>query len=169
MGYSLFTSRKLFYCNMISMINSQLDTIAQAKMNLMTLSANIADGKITAEEIASDPMNLNNYIGFIQGSDAFKQSEEGGGSAAGVVSDLMNEKQYSKEDFDAIAKLLDESLGAEYAKVQSKRLAAEETKLDLQQKRLETKLTAAQQQLQQIQEAEGRAIESATPRYAGLA
>lgn len=169
MGYSLFTSRKIFYCNMVSNINSQLDSIAQAKMNLMTLTANIADGKITVDEIASDPMNFNNYLGFIQGSDAFKQSEQGGGSAVSSIGGFLSGQEYSEQDAIAIAELLDQSLGSEYAKVQSKKLAAEENKLDLQQKRLETKLTAAQQQLQAIQEAEGRAIQNATPKYAGLA
>ncbi len=169
MGYSLFTCRKIYYCHMISEINRQLDQICMEKQNLMTLAANISDGKITVDELASDPMNFNNYMGFIEGSEAFKQSEEGAGNAVSAIGGFLTGKEYSEQDAAAIAQLLDESLGSEYAKVQSRKLTAEENKLELQQKRLETKLTAAQNQLQAIEQAEGRAIQNATPKYAGIA
>ncbi len=169
MGYALFTARKTYYCNMINQINLQLDQICQQKQSLLNLSANIADGKVTVDELVSDPMNFNNYMGFIEGSAAFNQSEEGAGNLVGTIGGFLTNKEYSEQDAAILAQLLDESLGTEYAKIQSKRLTAEENKLELQQKRLETKLTAAQNQLQAVEQAEQKAIQNATPKYAGIA
>ena len=39
---------------------------------------------------------------------------------------------------------------------------------DIQQKKIETQLTAAQSQLQAVEQAEGKAIENATPKFAGV-
>ena len=168
MGYALFASRKIYYVNMINNLNNQLDNILQTKQSLMTLSANIADGKITIDEIASDPANLNNYLGFIQGSTAFKESDQGSGDTVGTISGFLTGKEYSPQEVAALSQLLDQSLGAEYAKQQQKRLLPEESQLDMQQKRIETKLAAAQQQLQAVEQAEGQAIQQSTPKFAGL-
>ena len=168
MGYALFTCRKIYYVNMINNLNAQLDNIAQQKQSLLTLSANIADGKVTVDELASDPTNLNSYMSFIQGSDAFKQAEQGAGDVTGTIGGFMTNQNYSEQDMQAISQLLDESLGSEYAKAQSKKLTANENILDMQQKRLETKLSAAQKQLDSIEQAEAQAVDRATPKYAGL-
>ena len=168
MGYALFTCRKIYYVNMINNLNAQLDNIMQQKQSLMSLSANIADGKVSVDEIASDPGNLNNYLSFMQGSDAFKKSDQGSGNVVSTVGGFLTGKEYSEQDAAAIAQLLDESLGTDYAKAETKKLVAAENQLDMQQKRLETKLTAAQRQLEAIEQAEGQAIQSSTPKYAGL-
>ena len=164
----LFTSRKLYYCNMIHTLNMQIDNIAMEKQNLLTLSASIVDGKITAEEFANDPMNYKNYLGFMEGSEAFKQSEQGAGEAVNSIGGVLNGKEYTEEDVAAISQLLNESLGREYAKEQSKKLAAAEHQLDMEQKKLETKLTSAQKHLEQVEQAEARAIQSSIPKYSGL-
>ena len=168
MGYALFTCRKIYYVNMINNLNAQLDNIAQQKQALLNLSANIADGKVTVDELASDPSNLNNYLSFIEGSDAYKNSEQGAGDVTGTIGGFMSGKEYSEQDAAAIAQLLDESLGTEYAKAQTKKLVANENQLDMQQKRLETKLTAAQRQLEAVEQAEAQAVQNSTPKYAGL-
>ena len=43
-----------------------------------------------------------------------------------------------------------------------------ENMIDKQQANIETKLTATQQELQKVQEAEGKAIQNSTPKYGGI-
>ena len=52
--------------------------------------------------------------------------------------------------------------------VETKRLAAIENQLDQMQKKLETKISATQQELQSVEQAEAQAIQNATPKYAGV-
>ena len=168
MGYSLFASRKLYYCAIVSKINAELDAIVQKRLSLVTLSTHINDGVVTPEEIASDPANLNSYLGFIQGSQAYNESEKGGGTATNIVTGLLEEKNYADEEKKKILKLLGQQLGEEYAKEQTRVLNKVEAALDIQQKQLETKLTIAKNQLQAIQDAEGEAIKDSTPKYNGV-
>ena len=65
MGYALFANRKIFYTNLIFTLQSRLDNIMQQKNSLLNFSANISDGKVTVEEIASDPTNFNNYSEYL--------------------------------------------------------------------------------------------------------
>lgn len=61
------------------------------------------------------------------------------------------------------------SLGQEYYQnVESKKIAARENELDVKQKRLETKISALQADLQACEQAEAKGIQNATPKYAGL-
>lgn len=170
MGYALFASRKIYYQSMINNLNVQIDNIVQEKSRLLSFSAGIADGKITVDELAQDPSNLNRYMAFIEGSDAYKKNEDGGGKAVGVIGGFLagNEKEYTQADVAVLSQLLDESLGSEYAKSYDKRVTAAENQLDLQQKRLETKLEAMKNQLQSVEQAEAQAIQRAVPKFAGL-
>ena len=115
---------------------------------------------------------MNNYIEFMNGAQVFKSSEEGGGDVEPMMNELYQQEAKDKVDQRKLAILqenLNKKLDREYSKSITKKLTARELVLDQKQKVLETKLTAAQQQLQAIQQAEGRAIQEATPKYAGLA
>ncbi len=171
MGYALFARRKIYYTNLIFTLQSQLDNITQQKNNLINFSANISDGKVTVEEIASDPTNFNNYSEFLQGADAYINTADDEGGAATSIGEIgsMAAEQNNNEDYLAsIAEMLNQSVNQEYANQYSKKLEALENQLDMQQKRIETKLTAAEQQLQAVEEAEGSAIERSTPKFNGV-
>ncbi len=171
MGYALFANRKLFYTNLVFSLQQKLDNISQQRQSLINFSANISDGKVTVDEIASDPTNFGNYAEYLQGSDAYMNTDDadgGAGSTITAIGDFASAQGYSEEQMQAIANLLNESVSEEYAKQYSKKLEAVDNQLDLEQKKIETKLTAAQKQLEAVEEAEGQAIEKATPKYSGI-
>ncbi len=171
MGYALFARRKIYYTNLVNELNQKIDNITQQKQSLLNLSANVADGSVTIDEIAADPTNLSNYVDFLEGVEAYENTDDADGGAATSIStigDLAVDNGYSEEELQSIAELLNSACSTKYAEVYEKQLEAQENQLDLQQKRLETQLTAAQSQLESVEQAEGDAIENATPKYSGV-
>ena len=167
MGYALFANRKIYYTNLIFTLQSKLDNIMQQKNSLLTFSANIADGKLTVDEIASDATNFNNYAEYLQGADAYLNTDEVQ-DTVGEIGSIATETNESEEYLATIAELLNTSVNEEYARQYNKKLEVLENQLDMQQKKIETQLSAAQSQLQAVEEAEGQAIEKATPKYNGV-
>lgn len=171
MGYALFANRKIMLTNLVFTLQCKLDNIMQQKQSLINFSANISDGKVTVEEIASDPTNFNNYAEYLQGADAYINTADDEGGAAtsiGEIGSLAQEQNNSEEYLASIAAMLNEAVNQEYAKQYNKKLEALENQLDMQQKKIETQLTAAQNELQAVEQAEGKAIENATPKYNGV-
>lgn len=171
MGYALFANRKIFYTNLVFTLQSKLDNIMQQKQSLLNFSSNIADGVVTVEELAGDASNFNNYSEFLQGADAYintPDSEGGAASSIGEIGSIAANQNQSEEYLASIAEMLNTSVNEKYAQQYSKRLEAMENQLDMQQKRIESKLTVAQSQLQAVEQAEAKAIENATPKYNGV-
>ncbi len=171
MGYALFANRKIYYTNLIYTLQTQLDNIMQQKSKLINFSANIADGMVTVDEIASDPTNYRNYSEFLQGAEAYTQladSEGGSGTTIGEIGSMAASQNNSEEYLASVAELLNTSVNQEYAVQYNKKLEAFENQLDMQQKRIETKLSAAEKQLEAVEEAEGQAIDRATPKFNGV-
>ncbi len=172
MAYALFANRKIYYTNLVFTLQQKLDNISQQKQSLLNFSANISDGVVTVDEIASDATNYNNYTNFLAGADAYASTADDEGGAAtttGAIGDLALAQNDSEEYIQAVAEMINQSVNTAYAKQYSKQLEAQENELDMQQKKIETQLTAAQQELQSIEQAEGNAISQATPKYSGVA
>ncbi len=171
MGYALFANRKIYYTNLVFTLQSKLDNIMQQKQSILNFSANIADGKVTVDEIAGDATNFNNYAEYLQGADAYVNTADDEGGAATSIGEIgsMAASQNNNEEYLAsIAELLNQSVNEEYSKQYNKKLEALENQLDMQQKKLETQLSVAQSQLQAVEQAEGQAIQNATPKYNGV-
>ena len=133
MGYALFANRKIYYTHLIFTLQSKLDNIMMQKQSMLNFSANIADGKITVEEIASDPTNFNNYSEYLAGADAYinKADDEGGAATSiGEIGALAQEQNNSEEYLAAIAEMLNQSVNEEYAKQYNKKLEALENQLE---------------------------------------
>ncbi len=170
MGYALFAHRKIFLTNEIFMLQQKIDNIAQRKISLLNFSANISDGKVTVEEIASDASNFSNYCEFMQGAQEYidKADDEGGaGTTIGSIGSLAADQNQSEEYLAAIADTLNTVVNEKYAQQYNKQLEVVENQLDMEQKKLETQLSARQQELQAVEQAEGQAIQNATPKYSG--
>ena len=88
MAYALFTHRKLYYTNMINDLNSKLDNIMQKKQNLLNFEGSIADGMITPEELASDPVNFANYSEFLSGAEEYLNKSDDEGGCATTVGEI---------------------------------------------------------------------------------
>ena len=151
MGYALFANRKIYYTNLVFTLQSKLDNIMQQKQSLLNFSANISDGKVTVDA-------------YINTAD----DEGGAATSIGEIGAMAAEQNNSEEYLASIAEMLNQAVNEEYAKQYSKKLEALENQLDMQQKKIESQLSVAQSQLQAVEEAEGQAIEKATPKYNGV-
>ena len=119
MGYALFANRKIYYTNLVFTLQSKLDNIMQQKQSLLNFSANISDGKVTVDEIASDATNFNNYSEYLQGADAYINTADDEGGAAtsiGEIGAMASEQNNSEEYLASIAEMLNQSVNEEYAK-----------------------------------------------------
>ena len=77
------------------------------------------------------------------------------------------------KDYDAYQQKINNgiigSLSKEYYQnVETKRIAAMENELEMKQKKIESQITAVQNDLQSCEQAEAKAMQLATPKYAGL-
>ncbi len=171
MGYALFANRKLVLTNTVNMLQMQLDSIMMQKNSLLQFSANIADGALTAEELASDATNMPYYESFSNRLAEFASGEEVM-DAAGRVNENAHAQNPNAATDDAyminIQTLFDESVRKKFVEAEMKKVAVQENMLEIQQKKIETQLTKAQNDLKAVEEAEGQAIQNATPKFAGL-
>ena len=178
MGYALFASRKIMYTNLVNTLQMKLDNIMMQKQSLLTFSANISDGQITAEEVANDLTNLTNYNDY---NTAYASYDPYTQDANGNIISLRDYTQQQAElasanmdDETAAAYIQSQMYSAEksiadsFSKQYTKKLEALENQLDLEQERIESQLTVAEKQLEAVEEAEGKAIDRATPKYNGV-
>ena len=171
MAYGMFTSMKISLNNQIFLLQQKLNNITEQKLSMLTFCANIADGKVSIEDLASDPTNFQNYGDFVQSYNAWKQTSdaEGGcatttGSIAGMATDYNDSEAY----IAAISEMMETSVSQEYVKMYQKQLDAQEQQLDNEQDKIQTKITALQKRLEKVEEAEAKAIDKSTPKYTGL-
>mgnify|MGYP006916313689 CR=1 FL=1 len=172
MGYALFASRKIYYTNLINELQQKLDNISQQKQSLTNFNANISDGLVTVEELAGDAANFNNYQQYIAGADEYiNKADAEGGAATSIaqVGSLAAEKSTDPAYLASVAEQLNKTVSQQYAQQYAKQLAATENQLDMQQKKIETQLTVAEQELEAVEQAEGKEIQKATPKYSGIA
>ena len=168
MGYALFANRKLFYTHLVHQLQTELDMVTRKKMNLLTYSANLSDGAVTWEEMASDADNYYLYKNFLACCQARNDSDE---SIQSVFDEILTgaaNDGCSEEDIQLFRQAIENSANVQYSQQITKQLEAQEEQLDLQQQKIQSELTVAQSQLQAVEQAEAKAIERATPKYNGV-
>ncbi len=168
MGYALFANRKIYLTNQIFLLQSTLDNIERQKYDLLTFSANIADGEVTIEEIASDAGNYATYATYLKGAQAYKETDEGVQNTAQGINGLATDQGYDEATMLMINEMIGQQVDEKYAQQVSKQLEAKEAKLDAQMKRIETQISAVQSELQSVEQAEAESISRATPKYKGV-
>lgn len=182
MGYALFCNRKLMLTSRLSDLQVELDSVARQKQNLLDYEAAIADGEVTVDERCSNVI----LSGHFDQIESIWVAKEGSNGMDGEWTDVMtrevggamtsyydNNPQATEEEAAKAQQQYEEAarkaLRQNYVKeVETKRLAAIENQLDQMQKKLETKISATQQELQSVEQAEAQAIQNATPKYAGV-
>ena len=93
-----------------------------------------------------------------------------GGLLGGFISNKASAKTQAKnEKVDEYEQQYNEAQMQNIIEDITRDIAQMENKIDKQQANTETRLTAAQTELDKVKEQEGRAIESSTPQYGGLA
>ena len=173
MGYALFAAQKINYSNLVFNYQMQLDVISQKMLALAEYAANISDGSYSIEDYCSstysDPTNFvmfnSNQSEYVATAD---EKYNFGTIASSNIPDFDESNEEHQVQYNSIYTALQDKYAKEYANQISKQLAVEEQKLEMQKKKIETKLTAAEKILEQVEQAEASAIEKATPKFAGL-
>ncbi len=184
MGYALFCNRKIALTSELNNYQLKLDQLQQQKMNLLNYAGVVADGQITADEYMDNPQIYRKLHAFDEGViNYLTVTDENGNEVLDSQGNPVNKvTQYVNDHlgiepttpnftdiYTASCIQVEKNMREDYAKnVEAKKIAAEETKLDMQMKKLETKITAIQQELQSVEQAEKTGIQNATPKYAGL-
>ena len=172
MGYALFANRKIYYTAVVNSLQLQLDQISQKRMDLANYSMSIADGVVSADEVLNDLGNSDQYMQYFAGLEQFQNGNpayvtDQNGNQVDVgtyyygTNATAEQKVYAEQQYQ-------QGLAQQYAKNISQQIDKMDNQLEMQQKRIETKLTAAQKQLEAVEQAEAQAIDRATPHYSGL-
>lgn len=152
MGYALFTARKMSLQSKVNQYNLQLMQIANKETELTQKTARLQkrNNRIDAAQ------NKGSAVAKIGGT--VLGGVFGGILGAGIGSSLG-------EGFSDFANSAIDQGQQAYTEYQETELARQQKELDTEKQRLNTLLSAAQNELQKVEEAEESAIKSATPKY----
>lgn len=145
MGYALFTARKLSLTARVNNLNAQLMSISNqrdALTNQITQKQNAANIR-TAQANATAATK---YASIMQGDDEDAKKNA--------------ESDYNKS-------VADNEVANTISDLEIQALQAKDNALDTTQQSIQTRLTAAQKELEAVEKAEESAIDHATPKYAG--
>lgn len=178
MGYALFASRKIMYTNLVNVLQMRLDNIMMQKQSLLTFSANISDGQLTAEEVAGDLGNLTNYNDYQSAYAAYDPyTQDANGNIVSLRESTRQQAELASANMDANTATAyiqsqmytaEKSIADNFAKQYTKKLEALENQLDLEQERIQSQLSVAEKQLEAVEEAEAKAIDRSIPKYNGV-
>lgn len=159
--YAMFTARKLMLTSRINSLNLKLMLIMQKQQDLSVYGANIADGKITAEEFASSPTSIFNR--------QMLYTQTTGGNAQVTATNQMNlymsSNPNTQVDQNALQQSYYEQALKEAAQNENKRIAVIENEIDQERLKVETQLKAAEKELDEVEKAEDKGIERSTAKY----
>ena len=152
MGYALFTARKMSLQSKVNQYNLQLMQIANKETELTQKTARLQkrNNRIDAAQ------NKGSAVAKIGGT--VLGGVFGGVLGAGIGSSLG-------EGFGDLANSAIDKGQQAYTEYQETELARQQQELDTEKQRINTLLSAAQNELQQVEKAEESAIKSATPKY----
>lgn len=146
MGYALFAQRKLVLDGLVNSIQLQQTQRSDEQLRLST-------NTLTLQSRVS-----NTQAG--QASELGKLYEQLAAADDSTVRQSINNQIESRQKF----------FEAEIQTINNQiyQTSMKENAIEMEVKRLDTKLTALQKQLEKIEEAEGKGIESATPQFNGI-
>lgn len=176
MGYALLTARKILLTSKINSLNFALMRISQQRHELLEYGTALSDGYLDFNEMAGMPMQLrpfalqysmNGHMTAIMGANT-----DANMFLPQVLGQYQNNPYGQQMASNPMAiwnalfqKALDSRL-KEAKKAEEARMHVIENELDMKQKKIETQLKAAEQELQSVEKGEEAAIGRATPKYA---
>ena len=145
MGYALFAQRK-------RVLDMQLNTVQL----MQTQRSN------EQYALATQTLGLNQQLSSLQASQA--------GDLAELYNDLANAGENDRDSIQARIQETELQHQREQESINNKiyEVSVKENAIEMEVKRLDTMVTTLQQQLKAVEEAEGSAIERATPKFAGV-
>ena len=146
MGYALFAQKKLVLDGQINAIQLQHTQRSDEQMRLATSTLNLQT-KLTSIQAAQS-----GELGDLYDELA---SAETSGERATVQAEIEKMQKNFEQEIQTINN-------------QIYQVSIKENAVEMEVKRLDTKITALQKQMEKIQEAEGKGIDGATPSFNGL-
>ena len=146
MGYALFAQRK-------RVLDMQLNTVQL----MQTQRSN------EQYALATETLGLNQQLSSLQSSQA--------GELAGLYDNLADANgDEERADINAQISAMQQRHKQEQESINNQiyQVSVKENAIEMEVKRLDTMVTTLQQQLKAVEEAEGSAIERATPKFAGV-
>ena len=146
MGYALFAQKKLVLSGVVNSVQLQQTQRADEQMALSTRT-----------------LSLQSRVTSIQSS----QSAELGDLYTELASATDSDERAS---INALIEASQASFDGEIAEINQQiyQTSIKENAIEMEVKRLDTKLTALKKQLEKIEEAEGDGIDKATPQFKGI-
>lgn len=145
MGYALFTARKLSVTTRLNTCNAQLTSNTERAYSLTNTIFTKQSKAALDSSLASQK--------------AYKEYE------AAVSGENVSAEAKEKADAALQSALADAELVSTQSNTEIQELNLEQTRLDQEKKRLETQLNAYQNELDNVEKAEGDAIKNATPNF----
>ena len=146
MGYALFAQRKLVLDGLINSIQMQQNQRADEQLKLSTETLSL-QAEVTTMQASQSGELAKLYDSLASADDSDDRAS---------INSQINGKQ--------------NEFNQELATIQNRitQTSIKENAIEMEVKRLDTKLTALQKQLEKVEEAEGNGIEKATPQLNGI-
>lgn len=161
MGYALFAQRKLVLTGQINYVSLQQTQRANEQYILATSSLSLQQ-QLTSIQ-TNQALQLSKYYQDL--------ANIGKNPETGEVDDLEDEEfKKQRDSINDVIKQKENEFEAELADINHKiyLVGIKEKAIEMQVKNLDTKLSALQKQLEAVEEAEGSAIDRATPKFNGV-
>lgn len=174
MGYVMMSARKVYLTGKINEYNFQLEMLSKQKHELLAYAESISDGRLSLGEMAGMPLALRGMAlqyAMCGQNPAFQMAcQEGNMFAQNFMASQAQNPCGCGGDPEAITRyFVDQALKArlsECKKAEEARLHVIENDIDMKMKKIETRLKAAQTELQSVEKAEDQAIQRSVPKYA---
>ncbi len=147
MGYALFASRKLVLDGQLNCVQLQQTQRSNEQYNLATRTLNLQQ-QLTSLNTAQSQELAELYGQLSEAADE--------DSRASINAQIQQKELEFEREIDDINREIYQ-------------VSVKENAIEMEVKRLDTQVTALQQQLEAVEEAEGQAIERATPKFKGVA
>ena len=174
MAYALFAQKKLMYTGLINTIQNQQTQRADEQYKIATRTLNLQN-KISAiqegetEALAKCYEALTNLS--TDGTKASSAPEAMLDSITTVSGKLIpGGKNKTKSEIESVIDEIEKDFEDEIDKINTsiKYNTTKENRIEMEVKRLDTRITALKKQLEKIEEAESEGIDKATPNFKGL-
>ncbi|MBQ3642057.1 hypothetical protein II906_09070 [bacterium] len=172
MGYALFANRKVMYTRQLADLQTQLDVITEKRTELSNYASSIEDGLVSVDEMFNDMGNYEAYTQYQAGLEQFVNSGYGtvvdsNGNAVDLATMYYGPNATEEQRLYLQQQQFNET-AKQYGKYIARQIENQEKEIDMQEKKIETKIAAVQKQLEAVEQAEGQAIDRATPKYNGV-
>lgn len=146
MAYALFAQRKIVLTGQLNMVTLQQTQRSNEQMTLATNTLSLQQ-QLTSIQSAQSLELADLYQNLSTTTDETKREQ---------INAQIKEKQ---SKFDAEIDVINRDIY---------KVSVKENAIETEVKRLDTKVTALQKQLEAVEEAEGNAIDRATPKFKGV-